>query len=104
MARATAKRRLFVGCRNPQKMVVMDTSDGKVLASLPIGMGVDDPKMDRGQAFASCRDGTRTVVGETSRGNFEIVQTLKTRAGAQASQEWPAAKPDTFMILIAERR
>src|SRR6266852_6316216 len=37
----TEKRRLFIGCRNPQKLIVMSTDDGKVLADLPIGVGVD---------------------------------------------------------------
>ena len=38
------KGRLFVGCRKPQKMIVMNTQDGKVLASLAIGAGVDATK------------------------------------------------------------
>src|SRR5580704_8432541 len=33
----TAKHRLFIGCRKPQKLIVMSTDDGKVLADLPIG-------------------------------------------------------------------
>ena len=53
----TAKRRLFIGCRNPQKLIVMSTDDGKVLADLPIGAGVDATRFDGRQAFASCRDG-----------------------------------------------
>ena len=35
----------------------MSTDDGKVLADLPIGAGVDATKFDGHQAFASCRDG-----------------------------------------------
>ena len=49
--------RLFIGCRNPQKLIVMSTDDGKVLADLPIGAGVDATKFHAGQAFASCGDG-----------------------------------------------
>jgi hypothetical protein len=56
--------------------------DGKVLADLPIGAGVDATKMDDGEAFASCRDGTLAIVRETSPGKFAIVQTLKTGPGA----------------------
>ena len=47
--------RLFVGCRNPQKLIVMSAEDGKVLADLPIGAGVDATKFHAGHAFASCR-------------------------------------------------
>jgi hypothetical protein len=59
----TEKRRLFIGCRNPQKLIVMSTDDGKVLADLPIGAGVDATKFDGPQAFASCRDGKLEVAG-----------------------------------------
>src|SRR5262252_9249869 len=34
-------KRLFIGCRNEPKMVVMDATSGKVINSFPIGRGVD---------------------------------------------------------------
>jgi len=76
------KRRLFIGCRNPQKLIVMSTDDGKVIADLPIGAGVDATRFDSGEAFASCRDGSLAVVSETAPGKFAVVQTLKTGQGA----------------------
>ena len=72
--------RLFVGCRNPQKLIVMNTADGKVEAALPIGAGVDATGFDRGQAFASCRDGSLTVAGEKN-GQWDVDQTVKTVVG-----------------------
>ena len=48
-------------------MIVMSTVDGKVLADLPIGAGVDATKIDGGQAFASCGDGSLVVVGREGR-------------------------------------
>ena len=122
----TAKRRLFIGCRNPQKLIVMSTVDGKVLADLPIGAGVDATKFDGHQAFASCRDGKLNVAGESASGKFEIVQTVTTPAGARtmdidpethrvylATAEFeeqkpgatgrPVAKPGTFMIVVVGR-
>jgi DNA-binding beta-propeller fold protein YncE len=82
MALDKKTHRLFVGCRNPQMMIVMSAADGKVLASLPIGAGVDATKIDGNQAFASCRDGSLAVVGERS-GSFEVEQTVKTPLGAR---------------------
>jgi DNA-binding beta-propeller fold protein YncE len=120
----TKKRRLFIGCRKPQKLIVMSTDDGKVLADLPIGESVDATKFHNGQAFASCRDGTLTVVGETSPGKFAIVETVKTRPGARTmgvdpttnkiylpTAEFeetkpggrPVTKPGTFMIVVVAR-
>jgi DNA-binding beta-propeller fold protein YncE len=120
----TMKHRLFIGGRKPQKLIVMSTDDGKVLADLPIGAGVDATKFDGQQAFASCRDGKLNVVGESASGKFEIVQTVTTAVGAKTmdvdpekhkiylpTAEFeeakpgarPAAKPGTFMILVVGR-
>jgi hypothetical protein len=120
MAMDTKTRRLFIGCRKPQKLIVMSADDGKVLSDLPIGAGVDATKIDAGQAFASCRDGSLAVARETSPGKFEIVQTVKTPQGARTmgidptthtiylpTAEFetgatgrPAPKPGTFMIVV----
>jgi DNA-binding beta-propeller fold protein YncE len=79
----TAKHRLLIGCRKPQKLIVMSTDSGKVLADLPIGDHVDAVKIDGGQIFASCADGTLAVAEEASPGKFAIVQTVKTPKGAR---------------------
>jgi len=120
----TMKHRLFIGGRKPQKLIVMSTDDGKVLADLPIGAGVDATKFDGQQAFASCRDGKLNVVDESASGKFEIVQTVTTAVGAKTmdvdpekhkiylpTAEFeeakpgarPAAKPGTFMIVVVGR-
>src|SRR5205085_7603631 len=77
------RRRLFVGCRKPQKLIVMSADDGKVLADLPIGAGVDATQCDNGYVLASCRDGSLAVARETSPGKYQIIQNLKTRPGAR---------------------
>jgi outer membrane protein assembly factor BamB len=116
--------RLFVGCRKPQKLIVMSTEDGKVLADLPIGAGCDSARFDNGYAFASCRDGTLAVAKETSPGKFEIVETVKTPQGAKTvdvdtkthllylptaefgggsdQRGRPNPKPDSFMIVVVK--
>ncbi len=122
----TKNHQLFIGCRKPQKLIVMSADDGKILSDLPIGAGVDATKIDSGQAFASCRDGSLAVAKETSPGKFEIVQTVKTPQGARTmgidptthriylpTAEFeepklgatgrPAMKPDTFMIVVVAR-
>ena len=57
MAIDVKNHRLFLGCGN-KLMVMMDSTDGKVLASVPIGQGVDGSAFDPGTqlAFASCGD------------------------------------------------
>lgn len=113
------KGRLYIGCRKPQKMIVMDVKDGKVLADLPIGAGVDATQFANGEAFASCRDGTLAVIRETSDGKFAVAQTVQTKVGARtmgmdpsgptlylptaefkSGGKRPTPKPDTFQILV----
>ena len=74
---------LFLGCGN-KMMVMMDSSNGKVLANVPIGDGVDANSFDSktGFAFASCRDGTVTIAKENG-DKLEVVQTLQTQVGSR---------------------
>ena len=120
----TAKHRLFVGCRKPQKLLVMSTDDGKVIADLPIAAGVDATKFDGQQAFASTREGQLSVAEEKN-GKWEIVQTVTTGLGTKTMDvdatahkiylptaefeeakagERPKAKPGSFMVVVVGRR
>ncbi len=74
-----ARHRLFVGCGN-RLMLMMDATNGKVLASVPIGAGVDANAFDPGTglAFASSSDGTLTVAGTEVGDKLSVVQTLAT--------------------------
>src|SRR5689334_7008328 len=59
-------KRLFIGCRNEPKMVVMDAATGKVINSFKIGVGVDYAGFDPESKliFFSCGDGTLSVYRE----------------------------------------
>jgi YVTN family beta-propeller protein len=76
--------RLFVGCGN-QRLIVMDSGSGKIISSLPIGKGVDacvyDPVSRR--AFASCGDGTMTVVQQSSTDAYTVTATVPTAPKAR---------------------
>src|SRR5205823_6198525 len=63
MAVDAAHHRLFSGCRSGL-MAVSDYPRGKVVATIPIGAGVDGAGFDAasGNAFASNADGTLTVI------------------------------------------
>lgn len=76
---------LFVGCHDPQTMVVMNASDGKVITALPIGAGVDGTLFNPAtmEAFSSQGDGTLTVVKESSPTSFAVTQTVKTMTRAK---------------------
>jgi DNA-binding beta-propeller fold protein YncE len=77
-------RRLFVGCDN-KMMAVVDADSGKVLATPAICEGVDATTFDpeTGLAFASCGDGTLTVVKEESPDKFSVAENVPTQKGAR---------------------
>jgi DNA-binding beta-propeller fold protein YncE len=60
-----AHHRLFSVCGN-EKMVVLDSGSGKVVATLPIGKGPDGAEFDPGTglAFSPNGEGTLTVIHE----------------------------------------
>lgn len=128
MALDSEHRRLFIGCHN-RMMAVMDADTGKVLATPPIGEGVDangfDPEAQL--AFSSNGDGTLTVVHEDSPEKFTEVASVPTERGARTmtldlkthniflvTAEFgpppsptpehphprPAVKPGSFMLLV----
>ncbi len=83
---------LFVGCRNPQKLIVMSTETGKVVASLPIGPHVDATRYYNGQAFASCGDSGTLVVAGKQNGKWVVEQTVNTAKGARTLDLDPRTK------------
>jgi YVTN family beta-propeller protein len=79
-----AHHRLFASCSN-KVMVVMNADNGSVLATLPIGDGTDFAAFDsqNGLAYSSNRDGTLSVVAETSPENFVSLPPIETQIGAR---------------------
>ena len=75
--------RTFSGCHN-KIMTVMDVDSGKVIATVPIGKGVDANAFDAetGLAFSSNGEGTLTVARESSPGKFDA-ETVPTQRSAR---------------------
>ena len=86
--------RLFIGCRNEPKMVVMDAATGKVINSFPIGAGVDyagfDP--DAHLIFFSCGDGNLSIYREKSADVYEDAGAVKTQPSAKTMAFDPKTK------------
>ncbi|HEV2484047.1 MAG TPA: hypothetical protein VGT08_00805 [Terracidiphilus sp.] len=117
---------IFIGCRDPQKLIIINTETGKVVADLPIGSVVDATKFTAGQVFASCGGSGELYVASKKDGRWQIDQVVKTALGAQtmdldsrdhiiylpASETEPAApgerhprrKPDSFKIVEVSRK
>lgn len=122
--------RLFSGCHD-KVMAVVNTDTGKVITTLPIGAGVDAARYDAKTklAFASCGDGTLTVIHEDSPEKFSIAETVTTQRGARTMalddatgavflvtadfgpppaptaehpHPWPTIIPNSFVVLVAQ--
>jgi hypothetical protein len=87
MAIDRAHRRLFIGCHN-QLMAVMEADSGKVVATVPIGSGVDANRFDPGTqlAFSSNGDGTLTVVHEDTPDSYTVLGNVPTQQGARTME------------------
>ncbi|HEX8899057.1 MAG TPA: hypothetical protein VF751_10185 [Chthoniobacterales bacterium] len=92
-----AHHRLFATCHN-KMMEMLDTTDGKVVSSVPIGAGVDGCAFDYATqlAFASCGEGTTTIAKEEGPDKLTAVQTLKTERSARTI----ALDPKTHRIYL----
>jgi len=115
--------RLFAGCDN-SLLIVMDATNGKVVASVPIGDECDAVGFDKKlkTVYSSNGDGTLTIIKELPGDKFAVVQNLKTLKGARTNavdqvthlvylptaefapkkegQFRPAAIPGTFKVLV----
>jgi YVTN family beta-propeller protein len=124
-------RRLFIGGRDPQSLVVMDADNGKIVAGpFPIGARVDTNVYDpqTGMVASSTGDGTIHIFHEDSPDKLSMVETVKTEFGAKTmaldpkthnlyvdtsdfqtpeatggKQPQPRAVPGTFRLLIYGR-
>jgi len=83
---------LFVACRNPAMMVILNSETGQILTTLPIGAGADGAAFNPAtmEVFSSQGDGTLTVVKENSPTSFAVEQTVQTMDGARTLTLDPA--------------
>jgi YVTN family beta-propeller protein len=91
---------LFASCREPQNMVMLRASDGKVLEALPIGRGTDGAVFNpaTSEVFSSQGDGTLTIIQEKSPTSFVVEQTVAT---AQHAKTLTLDSKTGHVLLIA---
>ena len=84
MAIDVKHHRLLSGCRSGV-LAVSDYDAGKVVATVPIGQGVDGAGYDSAtaDAFATNADGTLTVIHQDDADTYHVVETVKTPTGSR---------------------
>jgi DNA-binding beta-propeller fold protein YncE len=78
-------RVLFVACRNPGVMVMMNADTGAVITTLPIGAQNDGVLFNPAtkEVLAATGDGHLSVIKEDGPASFSVEQTLDTLPGAR---------------------
>jgi DNA-binding beta-propeller fold protein YncE len=76
--------RLFIGCAN-RRMVILDSNNGNVIGSVPIGQGPDDSAYDpsTGLVYISNGDGTVSIIRQESPDRYNVLETVNTAPGAR---------------------
>ena len=121
-----AQRRLFAGCEN-QMIAVVDADSGKVVATPPIGKGVDATAYDPGTGFvlSSNGEGTLTVIKQEGPDKYTVVENVPTKKSARTmgldikthnvvlpaadilppkeGERWGSMKPGSFVLLVVSR-
>jgi DNA-binding beta-propeller fold protein YncE len=84
MAVDQRNHRLFIGCAN-RRMVILDSNNGGVITSVPIGPGPDDSAYDPETRliYTSNGDGTVSVIQQESPDRYSVLETVKTAPGAR---------------------
>ena len=95
-----ANHRLFVGCRSPSKLVVLDTESGRVLTSIGISGDSDDFFYDskRHRVYAICGAGKIDVIEQTDPNTYIVSSKIDTANGARTGLFTP--ERDTLFVAI----
>ena len=102
MALDETDHRLFVVCRRPATLLVIDTDQGHVVASLPAVGDSDDVFYDaaRRRLYASGGDGAISVYQQLDANHYRQIASLATPPGARTS----LFSPQLDRLFLAVRR
>jgi DNA-binding beta-propeller fold protein YncE len=102
MALDEANGRLFVVCRNPAVLLVLDTKSGAVVAKLPTAGDSDDVfyDQDRKRLYASGGEGAIAVYQQQDRDHYTKIAQVETVKGARTS----LFVPELSRLFVAVRQ
>jgi YVTN family beta-propeller protein len=102
MALDEADHRLFVICRHPARLLVIDTSTGKLIASLPVVGDSDDAFYDaaRKRIYAIGGEGAISVFEQQDADHYREMERIPTAAGARTGY----FSTDLHRLFVAARR
>jgi hypothetical protein len=103
MALDEANHRLFVGCRLPPTLVVLNTESGDVVAKVDISGDADDVFYDakRHRVYAICGAGEINVIRQTDPNTYKTLTKVDTAKGARTGLFVP--EQDTLFVAVPHR-
>jgi DNA-binding beta-propeller fold protein YncE len=103
MALDETNHRLFVGCRLPPNVVVLDTESGKLVTTIAIPGDVDDLFYDgkRHRIYAICGAGKIDVIEQSDANNYRTAFAIDTAEGARTGLFLP--ERDNLFVAVPHR-
>ena len=103
MAFDEANHRLFVGCRIPSKLVVLNTESGEVIGKIDISGDSDDVFYDskRHRIYAICGAGKIDIIEQTDANNYKTLSKIDTANGARTGLFVP--ERDNLFVAVPHR-
>ena len=85
MALDEGDHRVFLGCRDPARLVVLEAKDGKSVADLPLSGDTDDLFYDgaRRRIYAACGEGFIDVIEQRDVDDYKLLEKISTAPGAR---------------------
>jgi DNA-binding beta-propeller fold protein YncE len=103
MALDDTDHRLFIGCRIPSKLVVINTDSGGVVASIGMSGDPDDIFYDgkRHRIYAICGAGKIDIIEQADANNYKTVCKVDTANGARTGLF--VAERDSLFLAVPHR-
>jgi DNA-binding beta-propeller fold protein YncE len=100
MALDETNHRLFVGCRLPSKLVVLNTDTGNVAAKINVSSDADDLFYDakRHRIYAVCGEGKVDIIDQTDADTYKILAKIDTAGGARTGFFIPSQ--DELLVAV----
>jgi len=103
MALDAANHRLFVGCRFPSKLVVLNTESGNVVAKIDISGDPDDVFCDnkRHRVYTICGAGRIDIIDQSDPNTYKALTKIDTAEGARTGLF--VSESDTLFVAVPHR-
>jgi len=103
MALDEGNHRLFIGCRVPSKLVVLNTESGEVAAKIDISGDPDDVFYDskRHRLYAICGAGKIDVIEQADANSYKVSAKINTADGARTGLFVP--ERDSLFVAVPHR-